>query len=104
MVDVVYLDFAKAFNKVDHGVLIKKLADMGIMGKLGHWMWNFLQERTQHIVANGSSSKTCPVISGVPQGTVLGPILFLVLLNSLGTKIKYSFISSFADDTKILHR
>ena len=72
--DVIYLDFAKAFDKVDHQILLKKLHAYGIRGKLLTWLHAYLTNRWQTVVINGIHSYPARVISGVPQGTVLGPI------------------------------
>ena len=87
---MVYLDFAKAFDKVDHGILLHKLKSMGITGKLGIWFFNFLSDRTQFVRMPGASSSDSPVISGVPQGTVLGPLLFLILMSDINHGVKNS--------------
>ena len=99
--DVIYLDFAKAFDKVDHQILLKKLHAYGIRGKLLTWLHAYLTNRWQTVVINGIHSYPAKVISGVPQGTVLGPILFIIYLNDLETCIRHSVISSFADDTRL---
>ena len=75
-VDMVYLDFAKAFDKVDHGILLHKLRDLGITRKLGIWFYNFLCDRSQFVRVRGGCSNVVPIVSGAPQGTVLGPLLF----------------------------
>ena len=99
--DVIYLDFAKAFDKVDHVILLKKLYAHGIRGKVLMWLHSYLTNRWQTVVINGEHSKPAKVISGVPQGTVLGPILFIIYLNDLESCIKNSVASSFADDTRL---
>ena len=100
-VDVIYLDFAKAFDKVDIGITLRKLQRMGIGGNLGRWLFSFLNGRTQTVVVDGSRSQPGPVLSGVPQGSVLGPLLFLVLLGDIDEQVVHSFVSSFADDTRV---
>ena len=99
-VDVVYLDFAKAFDKVDHNILLHKLKNLGINGKTLRWIQNFLQDRVQRVVVNGMLSTPHQVISGVPQGSVLGPLLFLVLIGDIDDAVLHSLIASFADDTR----
>ena len=76
--DVIYLDFAKAFDKVDHNILIRKLQNIGITGKLCNWINNFLTNRNQFVVGGGLLSYIVKVSSGVQRGTVLGPLLFLI--------------------------
>lgn len=98
--DVVYLDFAKAFDKVDHKIVLAKVQKLGIQGKLLQWINEFLTNRTQSIMVNGRLSSKRPVISGVPQGSVIGPLLFLVLISDIDEKTFYSIIASFADDTR----
>ena len=75
-VDTVYMDFRKAFDSVPHKRLIKKLEGYGINGTLLKWLKNFLNERKQRVVIDGKSSKWTDVLSGIPQGSILGPILF----------------------------
>ena len=101
-VDVIYLDYAKAFDKVDHEILLAKLRRLGVKGRLLKWIKNFLTEnRFQTVLINGKRSFLASVLSGVPQGSVLGPLLFLVYINDLVSSIRHSKVSSFADDTKI---
>ena len=82
-VDVVYIDFAKAFDKVDFMVTMHKLISLGISGKVGRWIYSFLTHRTQQVMVNKSFSKPIEVKSGVPQGSVLSPLIFLILIGDI---------------------
>jgi hypothetical protein len=99
--DVIYLDFAKAFDKVDHKLLLKKVRFYGIKGQVYDWIKEFLTGRTQVVTVDGHHSLPGFVISGVPQGTVLGPILFLIHINDLKEAVAKAKASSFADDTRL---
>ena len=101
--DLIIMDFAKAFDKVPHHRLLYKLKYYGISGQTLNWISAFLSNRTQTVVVDGRSSSTVPVTSGVPQGTVLGPVLFLVYINDLPDYLTYSKLRLFADDS-ILYR
>ena len=101
--DIIMLDYAKAFDKINHSILLFKLKKLGISGKLGKWIGNFLLNRTQKVSIDGHSSTTSAVISGVPQGTILGPVLFLVYIADIGDNLKKSTLASYADDSKILN-
>ena len=91
----------KAFDKVDHGILLRKVKALGIGGKLGTWLHSFLSERTQSVAVDGHKSEAAAVRSGVPQGSVLGPLLFLIHLGDINSNVGSSVLTSFADDTHI---
>ena len=94
----IVLDFSKAFDKVSHTLLVHKLQRYGIRGRTNAWIKDFLTDRQQAVVVEGTKSDTLPVESGVPQGSVLGPSLFLLYINDLPEGIK-SKIRLFANDT-----
>jgi hypothetical protein len=102
-VDVIYLDFAKAFDSVPHRRLIAKLRSYGIQNNLLAWIESFLIGRRQRVNVNGTKSEWKEVISGVPQGSVLGPILFICYINDMPETVK-SLIRIFADDTKVFSK
>ena len=98
--DIIFLDLAKAFDSVPHERLLLKASYYGIRGKLHTWLRCFLTERKQRVVVNGTSSDWSAVSSGVPQGTVLGPVLFLLYINDLPNSIS-STVKLFADDSVV---
>jgi Reverse transcriptase (RNA-dependent DNA polymerase) len=101
-VDVIYLDFAKAFDTVPHERLKKKLRAHGIGGKLLKWIAAWLGGRKQRVVLNGHESSWEEVLSGMPQGSVLGPLLSLILINDLDAAVSLAeLLLKFADDTKL---
>ena len=99
-VDAIIMDFSKAFDKVAHNRLLHKLDNYGISGKANRWIADFLSGRSQQVVVEGCASGKVPVTSGVPQGSVLGPVLFLVYINDIADKTS-SAVRLFADDTII---
>ena len=101
-VDVIYLDYAKAFDKLDFNLTLQKIHKLGIRGKVHCWLESFLTGRSQTVHVMGKKSDPEPVISGVPQGSVVGPLLFLILIGDIDDRVQESFVSSFADDTRVM--
>ena len=94
---LIIMDFAKAFDKVPHRRLLHKLEYYGIRGSTHKWINSCLSWRTQQVVLDGQASDPVPVLSGVPQGSVLGPVLFLIFINDLPDNVRSS-VCLFADD------
>ena len=99
-IDIAVLDFSKAFDTVPHDGLLSKLKHNEIDVKIGLWIYNFLKNRKQSVVVDGKQSSLIDVVSGLPQGTVLGPLLFLLHINDLASVV-YSKVRLFADDCLI---
>ena len=97
---VIFLDLKKAFDTVDHAILLKKLSDYGVQGQTASWFKSYLKDRQQFCVANGLSSVKNRIVCGVPQGSLLVPLLFLIYINDLPS-LDHSIGRSFADDTNL---
>ena len=100
-IDVVYCDFMKAFDKVSHIRLIQVMNYYCIPINIVNWVKDFLRNRMQRVMIRGVPSSWHKVISGVPQGSVLGPILFLIYINTLTEVVQHSDLVLFADDNKL---
>ena len=100
VMDVILFDYSKAFDVVCHQVLLRKLSCIGIDGQLLEWLGSFLTDRTMQVCVKGQLSSQRKVLSGVPQGSVLGPLLFLIYINHIGAELSCSY-KIFADDLKL---
>ena len=99
----VFLDFQKTFDTVNHEILLKKLHRYGIRGVTNEWSKSYLNDRTQKTKVNGSISEKIEITYGVPQGSILGPLLFLVYINDLHEAVTHSLIHHFVNDSNILY-
>ena len=99
--DVIYTDFSKAFDSVPHERLFLKMESLGIKGDILNWIKSFLSGRRQCVNVDGAYSSWRKVISGIPQGSVIGPILFVIFINDMPDAVKHNFCKLFADDCKL---
>ena len=99
----IFVDLQKGFDTVEHDILLAKLEHYGIRGMTNNWFKSYLFNRKQFVSINGHISNQTSVKYGVPQGSVLGPLLFLIYINELNLAIKFCKVRHFADDTNLLH-
>ena len=99
----IFADLQKAFDTVEHDILLTKLEHYGIRGLANDWFKFYLSDRKQFVLTNGHDSNLDPVLHGVFQGSVLGPLLFLIYIHDLNQAIKFCRVHHFADDTNLLH-
>lgn len=100
-VDVIYTDFSKAFDRVCHSYLINKLSRIGIHSTLLNWIESYLRGRKQYVDLSGWRSRQFDVPSGVPQGSHLGPLLFIIFINDIVNQLKFAQCLMYADDLKL---
>ena len=97
----VFLDLSKAFDTIDHNILLHKLEFYGVRGLALNWFQSYLTDRKQYVLYNNVQSQTLDITCGVPQGSVLGPLLFLIYVNDIANCLTHSKLISFADDTTV---
>ena len=98
----VFIDLKRAFDTVPHDILLKKMCAYGIRGNAFKLLKNYLTDRTQYVVYDSKQSETLPIKFGVPQGSILGPLLFICVMNGIGNVSDFLYTILYADDTSVL--
>ena len=100
----VFMDLSKAFDTLDHKILLDKLYHYGVRGVAHDWFRNYLRNRKQYVFVNGTSSERLPISCGVPHGSILGPLLFLIYVNDLANVFKHAITILFAETTNLIYK
>ena len=97
-----FIDLSKAFDTIDHTILIEKLRIYGVLNNRLRWFQSYLSDRQQFVEINGVSSNTLPIRTGVPQGSILGPLLFIIYMNDVSSSTNFFHFIIYADDTNLI--
>ena len=101
IVEIVMIDLSRAFDSIDHSLLLAKLSAYGVCGTELTWFTSYLNNRKQRVVLSGIASEWGSVTNGVPQGSILGPLLFIIFVNDLPDVVEHCTVNLYADDTAI---
>jgi len=99
---IAFLDLRKAFDSLDHTLLLQRLNNLGVWGKEMTWFSSYLSDRKQHVKCGGIFSEWNTINGGIPQGSTLGPQLFLIYMNDIPSQVKHGKLLQYADDTALI--